>query len=507
MDDGGTDPAGPDSLGPGAPARVVETHTSVLVFVADRVYKLKKALDLGFLDHRDREVRRRVCQAEVDLNRRMAPDVYLGVWDVVDDEGRPRDHMVVMRRLPEERRLSTLLGTGEDLDPALRRIAHQVVALHEGSPASDGSGPHDHLGRLDVVLGRWTDGFDQLRTIDLEPVLRRRLDHAEVLVRRYLSGREALLDHRVAEGRIRDGHGDLQADDIFVLDDGPRIIDCIEFAEEYRWGDVLADVAFLAMDLERLGRPDLADRFLSLHRELSGDPWPATLAHLYVAYRAHVRAKVGIIRHHERGERMGAEVDQLVVLSEDHLVRAQVRLVVVGGLPGTGKSTLALDLGQRMGAVVLRSDEIRGQLDLGPDRYAPGAVAAVYDEMRAEARRLVSLGEHVVLDATWNDAHERTQVRTLARATGCALTELECTLPADVAAERIRHRAEVGSDASEATPAVAAAMGAHFAPWPEAVPLATDRPPEAVVEAALDALGPVARVLGPWSSTVSAAVD
>lgn len=469
------------------PARVVETHTATIFFVGERAYKLKKALDLGFLDHTTREARLASCQAEVELNRRLAPDVYLGVLDIVDEAGRPQDHLVAMRRMPDDRRLAACLERGDDVDDALRQIVHDVATLHSRPPADD---RHDHLASPAEVRQRWSDGFDQLRPLADRLDRHERLTRSEALVARYLDGREPLLHRRIADGWIRDGHGDLQAEDIFVLDDGPRILDCIEFGEDYRWGDVLSDIAFLAMDLERLGRRDLATELLARHKDLTADRWPASLAHHYVAYRAHVRAKVGLLRHAQHDEQVGAEVDALVDLSLRHLEQAQVQLVMVGGLPGTGKSTLAAGLGDHLGAVVLRTDEIRRRMADPADtptahtstsdtptpdgRYRPEQVDAVYRRMADEARQLLGLGEHVVVDATWASAENRDRFRALAGDTSSTLTELRCTLPAAVAAARIEQRRADGEDPSEATSAVAAAMAERFAPWPEAVEVSTD---------------------------------
>ncbi len=280
-----------------------------------------------------------------------------------------------------------------------------------------------------------------------------------------------------------------------MLDDGPRILDCIEFGEQYRWGDVLADVAFLAMDLERLGRPDLGERFLALHRELSADRWPTSLAHHLVAYRAHVRVKVGLLRAAQHAEPVPAEVRDLVDVALRHLEAGRVRLILVGGLPGTGKSTLAAGLGDHLGAVVLRTDEVRQRLAVdhpqaAEARYRPEAVAAVYRQVLDEARHLLALGEHVVLDATWADEAERSLARDVAAQTSSDLVELVCTLPRDQADDRIRQRAVAGEDLSEATPAVAAAMAARFAAWPEATAISTLAPPRATLTAALEALNP-----------------
>ena len=465
--------------------RLVETHSAVLLFAGDRVYKVKKAVDLGFLDHRERTARQAACEEEVRLNRRLAPDVYLGVADVTGPDGAACDHMVVMRRMPEERRLTTCISRREDVDDALRGIARAVAALHAVGPVV---GRRRQQLASRSALGRsWRDSFASLAASGIASDDARRV---EELVEGYLAGRAEMFAQRIAEGWVRDGHGDLMGDDIFLLPDGPRILDCLEFDERYRIADVVTDVAFLAMDLERLGRPDLARRFLALYREMSGATWPPTLAEHMVAYRAHVRAKVRALSGSQVLGGGHAEVGDLLAMARQHLERGQVRLVVVGGLPGTGKSTIADAVADPLDALVLRSDEVRSRVPAGRgvDRYAPTNVRAVYDELLAEAQRLLGLGHHVVLDATWSDARARDDVRAAAAATSSSLVELVCEAPDDVAAQRITVRGRVGAHGSEATPAVAEAMADRFAPWPEAVPLDTTRPVDVSVADALSAL-------------------
>jgi aminoglycoside phosphotransferase family enzyme/predicted kinase len=470
---------------PDAPyAAVAETHSSVVVFLGDRAYKVRKPEDLGFLDFRTREARELDCRREVELNRRLAPDVYEGVADVVGPDGRLCDHVVVMRRLPASRRLSTLVEADEDVMPALRSVAHQVATLHAASVRSELA---DRLAGAAAMRDRWEAETAGLRPYVGSVFEEHDVDLVRSLALRYLDGRDHLFEQRVAQGKAVDGHGDLLADDVFCLDDGPRILDCLQFDEQLRLGDGLADVAFLAMDLERLGRPDLADAFLAAYAELRPDRWPSSLAHHHVAHRAQVRALVTAIRVGQGDEEARPLARRLLQLAADHLESGRVRLVVVGGAPGTGKSTVAAGLGVASGAVVLRSDEVRKELagvrwdDRRAALYDEARTAATYETMLARARDALRLGESVVLDATWTSARARDGARRLAQETASDLLELRCDLPPDVAADRIRRRQAQGDDVSDATPAVAAALAAGADPWPEAEVVHTSGSPDHTV--------------------------
>ena len=488
-------PVGAD--GAYAPA-VAETHSGLVFFMGDRAYKLKKAVDLGFLNFTTRESREAACHREVALNRRLAPDVYLGVADVHDGGGDVCDHLVVMRRMPADRRLSTLVLHGAAVDAALDDLARLVAAFHaraERSPAADRAAGGEAL------AARWS-----ANTAGLEPFAGRFLEPGEVqsvheLAHRYLAGRGPLLASRIASGRACDGHGDLLADDIFCLDDGPRVLDCLEFDDALRLGDGLADVAFLAMDLERLGRPDLGHRFLAAYQSASGDRWPASLAHHHLAYRAQVRAKVSAIRADQGVSDAAATAPRLLALAHAHLDAGRARLVLVGGLPGTGKSTLARGIGEATGALVIRSDVVRKELaglpanqpagaTFGSGIYTAAATAATYRELLGRAERALGMGEMVVLDASWTAADHRAAARRLAEVTASDLVELRCVAPLDVVGERIARRAAAGGDASDADTAIAAAMAAVADPWPTSVAVDTTAAPASAVQSALRQVGP-----------------
>jgi aminoglycoside phosphotransferase family enzyme/predicted kinase len=482
----------------GPPAEVRETHSAVVILMGDRAYKVKKRVDLGFLDFRERAARQVACEQEVELNRRLSPDVYLGVANVTAVDGQPCDHLVVMRRMPDDRRLATLVAEGADVDEDIWRLAHLVAAFH--SRADRPPAGAVAAGR-DALASRWADNTAGLLEhgqgiVDLDEVL-----EVDALASRYLAGRGPLFDLRIRDGRAIDGHGDLLAEDIFLLDDGPRVLDCIEFDERLRFGDTLADVAFLAMDLERLGRPDLAERFLAAYREHADDTWPASLAHHHIAYRAQVRAKVRAIRAGQGEAAAGHEASELLGMARRHLDAGAVRLVLVGGLPGTGKSTLAEGLSDALGGTVIRSDMVRKELaGLRPDEPAPARFGAgiytadatedTYREVLRRTEVALGLGEIVVLDASWGSDRWRTEARGVAARTSSELVELRCSAPPDTVARRMRRRRVAGTDPSDATPEIAAEMALAEDAWPTAAVVDTSSGPGETLVKALAVIGP-----------------
>jgi predicted kinase len=318
---------------------------------------------------------------------------------------------------------------------------------------------------------------------------------------RYLAGRSPLFEHRIAEGRICDGHGDLLASDVFLLDDGPRLLDCIEFDPRLRHVDVIADVAFLVMDLERLGAGDLAAYLLEQYQVAAGTRFTPSLVDHYCAERAAVRAEVACLRAAQTGddESGRTEAGALADLALAHLEAGRVVLGVISGLPGTGKSSLAAALAARLGWPVLNSDEIRRELVApgwrGPLRaaslpgaYRPEVSERTYATMLARARSALGLGQSVLLDATFTAERWRRGVEQLASDTASDLVVLSCEVPAELAARRMRSRLSEGSDVSGADESVARSLAAGATRWPRAVVLDTRRPVDEVVLDTLPAL-------------------
>jgi uncharacterized protein len=473
---------------------VAESHISWLLFTPDHVFKIKKPVTFGFLDLGAVEARVRACHDEVELNSRLAPDVYEGVGMFTYPDGR-REPVVVMRRLPSARRLSALIQSD---DPAvgahLERIARTLAAFHADAwrdaevdvACTDGA-----------VAELWRNNMAELRKVSRSILDPEDLDRIGRLAHRYLSGRSELFTGRIRTGRAVDGHGDLLADDIFCLDDGPRLLDCLEFDAPLRHVDTLSDAASLAMDLERLGRADLAAAFLESYRQASADNWPESLAHFYVAYRATIRAKVACLRAAAGDDEAPEEARRLAELALAHLGAATVRLILVGGLPGTGKSTLAGGLSAATGWPLLRSDVLRKEIaGLRPAEsaaaafqagmYGAEATASVYAELLSRAAALLRSGRSVILDATWTRQCWRDAADELGRRVAADVVGIQCEASRELSALRLTERSTEGTDASDATPSIADALSQVAEPWLDALPIDTSRVPEEALTVALE---------------------
>lgn len=458
----------------------IETHISTLFFTEDRVFKLLKRVANGFLDHTDSAVRCAAASREVELNARIAPDIYLGTADVVE-HGEIADRMIVMRRLPADRSVTRLLSAGALTSEHIRAIARKVATFHASLPRESFEGR-----AADAHRERWTDN-----TTELAPFVGRVISEADTnrvteLFTTWLDSHSELLDQRIADGYLRDGHGDLLADDIFCMDDGPQILDCLAFRDDLRLVDVLDDVAFLAMDLHRLGGPAWAQMFLRFYGEYSGEHHPGSLAHYYVAYRAHVRCKIACLRVDSLEHEFVAVAQMYHRLCLDHLERARLRLILVGGGPGSGKTTLATSLGDQLGCPVLSSDGIRKDLakvertvhELAqPDAgiYTAECTERTYSEMIRQAELLLGAGETVILDASWTSENHRLLARALANERNAQLTSLDCCIPDAVAKERIVRRMADPTSTSDATPEIVDHLAARRAPWNDAISIDTNQ--------------------------------
>lgn len=458
---------------------VAETHISMVFFSADRAFKLLKPVTTSFLDFSTVDQRLVAIDDELTLNRRMAPDVYLGTADVVEHD-EVVDRMLVMRRLPGDRRLTRLV-TDADLDDHIRRVLRAVAAFHAAEPAVHDA--EDIAGR-DAVARNWTNSIE-----DMVPLVGEVFDADEFeivtsLSARYLEHSERLFAARLAAGFVRDGHGDLTAEDIFCLDDGPRILDCLAFDRRLRIADVLCDVAFLAMDMDRLAGPSAADTVWRYYAEFSNEHHPPSLAHHYVAYRAHVRAKVSSWRHRQGDPDAAPLARSYLELCRRYLDLARRRLVLVGGTPGSGKTTVSQAVSRELRWSMVSTDSIRKELTgrahtdrefVAPERgiYSPDISATTYHEVFRRAELLLERGESVVLDASFSDPAQRQRAREIADRQGADIIEIECVLDSATAKQRVAQRLARGDDPSDARPAILDDLRAMHADWPEATSVLT----------------------------------
>ncbi|MEZ0351542.1 AAA family ATPase [Mycobacterium sp. pR1184] len=473
---------------------VHETHTGLVVLAGDRAFKAKKPIATHFLDFRTAEQRERACLREVELNSRLSPESYLGVAHLTDPCGGPAEPIVVMRRYREEDRLTALIARGPDesVRVVLDTIADALARFHaraERSPEINAEG------KLCAVDGRWRENLSELNSFVGEPVSEisfKVLARVQRLAAEFVSGRAPLFARRVEEGCIVDGHGDLLADDIFWADGKLALLDCLEFDDKLRHIDRIDDAAFLAMDLEFLGRKDLSDYFIQRYIVHSGDRAPSSLWDFYIAYRAVVRAKVDCIRHSQGNAEAARDAGRHLAIAVRHLENGSVRMALVGGNPGTGKSTVAHALAETVGAQLISTDDVRRELTdsgvitgstgiLNGGLYRPRNVRRVYELVLDRARALLGDGYSVILDGTWRDPHLRAYAHLLASEMFSAVVELMCIARVETAAKRILTRRPGNS---EVTPEIAAALAREQNGWDTACALDTSQPIEQTVQQA-----------------------
>ncbi len=455
---------------------VCQTHISVVFLAGDYVYKVKKPVDYGFLNFGTLDKRRHYCEEEVRLNRRLAPDVYLGVVPVTrcgeqlcfEQDGAPVEWAVKMRRLPDEATLQHRLGDGDVSVEVIRSLGRRIAEFH----ANAESGPSvAEYGRFDVVAGNARENFDQsadqVGTTVSETVFTR----VQTLTEDALSRDRKLIESRAGRGVPCDTHGDLRLGHVYLFPDRDPpsdlvVIDCIEFAERYRFADPIADVAFLVMGLNLQGRRDLGREFLNEYIKASGDDEGRELVPFYATYRATVRGKVEGMKL-SRDELTEADRaiamkksrgSWLLALDELELPCRRPCLLLVAGLPGTGKSTLARTLAEQADLQVIRSDVVRKELAgieseqssasiFGNGIYTTEWNRRTYDECLRRAQQLLFGGQRVVVDANFRKEADRRQFLDSATQFGVRSGVLVCEADAEVVRQRLENRRGDASDA------------------------------------------------------------
>lgn len=450
-------------------SKIEETHISWVLLTGCDAYKIKKSLDLGFLDFSTLEARRFYCTEELRLNRRLAPDLYL---DVVAIGGSPEqpvlggepaiEYAVHMRRFPRSAMMDLLLADGQITTAHIDKLAATIARFHAALPPAAADSP---FGSTAAIQAAVLENFAQLAPSLETPANLAMLEKVREASAREFAACEPLFRQRAASGCVRECHGDLHLGNIVLLDDTPVPFDGIEFSATLRWIDVISEIAFTVMDLMQRGRPQLAWRFLNTYLENSGAYSGISVLRFYLAYRAMVRAKVAAIRAEQedpaQAQRELKACRSYLELAHDCLTRRRPALIITHGLPGCGKSTFAQVALERLGAIRVRSDVERKRLFgldaladskvlIDADIYSEEATRRTYARLHELARGLLAAGFPVIVDAAFVLHTERENFRMLAREMGVPF--VIASLQADEAAlkERLALRCSRADDASEA---------------------------------------------------------
>ncbi|MBI3505577.1 MAG: AAA family ATPase [Proteobacteria bacterium] len=431
--------------------RRIDTHISAVFLAGDRAYKLKRAVAFPYLDFSTVGRRCAACAAELAVNRRTAPDLYLETRPIVRRAGKlafgtpgetPVDWVVVMRRFPDDGLWDVRAAAGTIGLADVRDLADAVAAFHERAEAMPGFGGVAELS--------WTadgDRADLVRHFPADAVAALDRDTRAALARH-----AGLVARRVAQGAVRRCHGDLHLRNIATVDGHPLPFDAIEFEDRIACIDTLFDLAFLIVDWLRVGRADFA--CLTLSRYLGRRPDEAGLAllPLFLSLRAAIKAKT------RAAAGAHGEADACFAMADRFLHPPPPRLVAVGGFSGTGKSALALALatgiGAAPGALILRSDVERKRLaglppetKLPRDAYTKEASRAVYASIHARARTALAAGHAVLLDAVYADPEEQAEAARVARDGGVPFDGLWLDCPDEIRLARVADRRGDASDA------------------------------------------------------------
>jgi aminoglycoside phosphotransferase family enzyme/predicted kinase len=473
----------------------IETHISNVFLAGSYVYKLKKPVRYDFLDFTTLAAREHACREEVRLNRRLAPDTYLRVAPIVrSPEGRLRwdgageivDWVVEMRRLPTELTLDALYNRGQLHPFHIDRLTTTLVSFYRSlSPLSLTSEEY----RERYLAHVCANARDLLAVRHRLP--RGAVKRASGFQFQLLSLRPELLENRVLEGRIVDGHGDLRPEHI-CLSDPIAIFDCIEFSPDFRRIDVADEIAFLTAECDLLGAKWVGPRLLTNYQQQTGDHPPRILTDFYKSYRACVRAKVAALRADQlQGSlRLAAVAEAIERLGFADTYSApwlRPLVIVVGGLAGTGKTTLAATLADILGAELLRTDIIRQDLfNAGTTAetadggiYSPDARQVVYEEMFHRGAALHGDRISIILDGTFSTVTSFDRAKKLAIDPISVFVGVECVCRPEVAHQRISQRLAEGRDASQARPEIHDFQRMRWEAWPavaEQVRIDTERP-------------------------------
>jgi aminoglycoside phosphotransferase family enzyme/predicted kinase len=458
---------------PVAAVHVIQTHTAWVLLTGEYAYKIKKPVAFGFLDFSTLEKRRHWCEEETRLNRRFAPDIYLGVTEIRGTFQQPHtggsgpvlEYAVHMRQFPNKQLLSELAEHKQLEASHIDQLIEKIATFHQ---TTDHAAPDSNFGQPGRIHHWVCDNF-----LYLLPKLETDEDVGQLeRIRQWINEQWQQLERHFAgrkrNGFIRECHGDLHLRNLTIIDGDITPFDCIEFNAELRWIDVMSEVAFLIMDLEEHGFPHFSHQFLNGYLQITGDYEGLRVLHYYLVYRALVRAKVAILRRQQVPPQSQdylqstADYQHYIQLALQHMDKEPPVLFITHGLSGSGKSTLGRALNHAKGIIQIRSDIERKRLSglKVSERDTFEVDAGIYFSQRTEEtyQRLAELavfvieaGFSVLLDATFLKEKHRDLMRQVADKLQVRFLILHCVVPNAMLEQRIQVREEVGQDSSDAT--------------------------------------------------------
>ena len=465
---------------------MIETHISWVILTGDYVYKIKKPVNFGFLDFSSLEKRHHYCEEEVRLNRRLAPQLYLGVVSINGSEEEPQingtgpviEYAVKMRQFPQSTQLDRLLAEGLLNIETMDKLAEKVAQFHLTIKTVD---QQSGFGDLEHIRQPVLENFTHIRSCINENSIKLQLSILEEWTVQQLEKLADDIRQRKKQGYVRECHGDMHLRNIALWNDEIIIFDCIEFNKNFYWIDVISEIAFLVMDLEDRQQTAFAWRFLNRYLEITGDYQGLKLLYFYKVYRAMVRAKVDALRVGQ--EQAGtaeynqtlSEFREYLGLAESYVKPRQPVLLVNYGLSGSGKSVGTRMLLEKFAAIQLRSDVERKRLynveskshqatGVEQSIYSKEATELTYSRLKEIAEQLLSWGFSVVVDAANLKYQQRQIFVQLARALDVQCYILAYEAPEEILRQRIAQRIETGSDVSDATLKVLAHQLKTFEP-------------------------------------------
>ncbi len=453
---------------------IKETHISWIILTGEFAYKIKKPLNLGFLDFSTLQQRQHFCEQEVLLNQRLAPDTYLQCLAIGGSEQQPQldgagpaiEYAVKMRQFQPQQQLDYLADHQQLSSRHIDQLADQIAAFHQQAETADS---HSHYGSPPAIQQAAAENFSQIRELYPSAANSALFCRLEQWNQRHSRQLSAFFTLRQQQGRVINAHGDLHLGNITLDNAQILIFDCIEFNEEFRWIDCLNDLAFTLMDLHAHQQPALAHRLLDRYLQRSGDYAGLPALRFYLVYRAMIRAKVALIRAQQPGlsdqqqQACITEFDTYLQLAADSTIVPQPLLILTSGVSGSGKSLLTQPLLEQQGMIRLRSDVERKRLfglaaedNSSPQQniYRPETSQQVYQLLLQQAQQLLQLGYHTIIDATLLLQQQRHPFIALAEQCHCRCLILHFHARPQVLRQWIIERNNAGQDASEATPEV-----------------------------------------------------